>query len=91
MKKLKIICSILLAIALLNNPYGYYQILKWVVTISSSYIASGYFKSNKEKLGWIFVSVAILYNPIIPIFLDRSTWEIVNVITIGLMLFSYKK
>jgi hypothetical protein len=35
--------------------------------------------------------VAILYNPIIPIFLDRSTWEIVNVITIGLMLFSYKK
>lgn len=91
MKNLKIICSILLLIALFNNPYGYYQILKWVITISSAYIANYYFKNNNKKYGWIFVSIAILYNPILPIHLIRSTWEIVNIITAIVFAYSLKK
>lgn len=91
MKNLKIICSVLLLIALFNNPYGYYQILKWVITLSSAYIANYYFKNNNEKYGWIFVSIAILYNPIIPIHLVRETWEIINVITAIIFIYSLKK
>lgn len=91
MKNLKIICSTLLLMALFNNPYGYYQILKWVITLSSAYIANHYFKGNNEKYGWIFISIAILYNPILPIHLVRSTWEIINIITAIVFAYSLKK
>ena len=91
MKILKIICSILLLIALLNNPYGYYQILRWVIMIASAYLSYTYFSSNDKKYGWIFCAVAILFNPFIPFVFDKSIWQILDVITSGVFLISLKK
>ena len=90
-KNIKIVCSVMLFIALFNNPYSYYQILKWVITIVSGYLANHYFKSSLEGLGWIFVAIAVLYNPIAPIFFERSTWEVINVLTIGVLIYTYRK
>ncbi len=80
----------MLFIALFNNPYSYYQILKWVISISSAYLANYYFKGNNEKYTWVFVVIAVLYNPIAPIHFVRSTWEIVNIITIGIYFYTSK-
>ncbi len=91
MKTLKIVCSVMLFIALFNNPYSYYQILKWVISISSIYLANYYFKSNNEVYMWVFIALSVLYNPIAPIHFARDTWEIINVITIGVYLYTYRK
>lgn len=89
-KNIKIVCSIMLFIALFNNPYSYYQILKWVTTISFVYLANHYFKSNMENFCWMFIALAVLYNPIAPISFERSTWEIVNILTIFVLVYSFR-
>ncbi|MFA5935063.1 MAG: DUF6804 family protein [Candidatus Paceibacterota bacterium] len=91
MKLIKIVCSVLLLIALLNNPYGYYQILRWVITGFSVYLAYSYFQSNNKKYGWIFTIVAILFNPILPLFFSKDIWQILDIITSGIFIFSLKK
>jgi hypothetical protein len=91
MKIIKIICGIILLIALLNNPYGYYQILRWVIMGASAYLAYTYFTSDNKKYGWVFLVVAVLFNPLWPFFFDKSTWQILDLITSGVFFISLKK
>ena len=45
----KILAMVLLFGALLNNPYGYYQFLRWAIVIIAGYTA--YVAYNKQKMG----------------------------------------
>ena len=85
-----IACS-LLGIATADMPYGYYTFLRIVISIWG---ISGIIQANKEeqaspgKTAAIIISsgILILYNPIIPIHLDRETWLPLNLISIPLIL-----
>lgn len=72
-------------------PYGYFQILRWVVAIVAIYNA--YIAYELKQNGWIFimVAIAILFNPIAPIFLQKQTWVILDLITSILMFVSIIK
>jgi hypothetical protein len=78
----EIIAIIVLIGAFADNPYGYYQILRWIVAGICGYIAYTSYKEKKEVWAWIMGVTAILYNPVAPIYLDRSTWEIVDILVI---------
>ncbi len=83
-KKPATLASILLLLALLSWPYGYYTFLKIVVTIISAYYAN-YLYENKlaETLKfwfWGLIFIAILFNPILPIYLDRETWGFIDIL-----------
>ena len=44
-----------------------------------------FYKKNNQTNIWIFGFVAVLYNPIIPVYLyEKAIWIIVNIITIYL-------
>lgn len=79
-------------IALAPMPYGYYTLLKIAVTgcaIITAYLK--YHADDKGFLFWLCVAVAILFNPIIPIFLTREIWMIFNIAITGLFGFlTYK-
>ena len=72
-------------------PYGYYTFLRIVLSIWG---ITGIIQANKEeqaspgKTAAIIISsgILILYNPIIPIHLDRETWLPLNLISIPLIL-----
>lgn len=66
-------------------PYGYFQILRWVV--SGVAIYNAYFAHELKKDVWVFVmvTVSILFNPIAPVFLQKGTWVILDLITSVLM------
>lgn len=73
----------LLAIAVLlgamgSHPYSYYQILRWVVCISAAYTAYLYIQHERTGLFWLFAAMAVLFNPIAPIYLDRDTWQLLD-------------
>lgn len=97
MQKLKqnwftILAGIMLLLAIPSIwPYSYYQILRWVVAIVVSYNA--YLAYESKQNGWLFimVAIAILFNPIAPIHLEKSTWTIFNLITSGIMFYSINK
>jgi hypothetical protein len=84
----RIISVALLIFALAKNPYGYYTFLRWTVFISSGYSAYIAFSSQKNIWVVIFGIIAILFNPLIPVFLKRDTWAIIHIITACVLLFS---
>jgi hypothetical protein len=85
MKNLKtylLIACALLLIAVAPMPYGYYQFMRIVVTLVASINAFELYNKSKSVLFVVFVSIIILYNPIIPIHLNKETWMPINLITV---------
>ena len=73
---LPIIAAILLLVAVLPLPYGYYTFLRISVTVCALLIAWLVYKEKGEPTVWVLVFglVAILFNPLIPIHLSRGIW-----------------
>lgn len=69
-------------------PYSYFQILRWVVTGVAIYNA--YTANKLEKTQWVFimVGIAILFNPLFPIYFQKETWVVLDLISSVLMFIS---
>lgn len=80
--------GVLLLIAVLNLPYGYYQFLRLVVSISSGILAFTFFE--KESTGWVlgFGAIALLFNPMFPVYSDKETWIMIDLIVAGVFFVS---
>ena len=83
MKTLKLTTAGLLLFAIFPLPYGYYQLLRIVVTISSGISAYKAYENKNHGLSIAFAIVLILFNPIMPIYLDKGTWVVFD-ITVGI-------
>jgi len=59
-------------------PYGYYTLLRLVVSGTSIYLAWSARQVNKEGWLWAMGFVALLFNPIIPVHLDKFTWGAID-------------
>jgi hypothetical protein len=92
---LKFLAIAMLAGSLLPIPYfAYYQLMNWVVVGASILLAWDYFKQKKELLMWLFIAVAVVFNPIAPFHLRIDIWQLLDIAVIGLFLLSiflYKK
>ncbi len=72
-------------------PYGYYILLRWVVTGAALFVLWVAYNLEKKAWIWIMGAVALLFNPIAPIHLDKETWVIIDFIVAGLFLVSVFK
>ena len=82
----------LLVIGVFALPVGYYTLVKLVVTAVAIFIAWKTYKQNKKSVWvWLFCLVSLLFNPLIPIDLNKITWALINLATAGLFLFYSKK
>ena len=75
-----IIIAIGSLIALLHMPYGYYTLLR--LAIFSCGIAAailGFRQRGAEALSWGCVAFVVLFNPLVPIHMHRSTWTFFNI------------
>ena len=85
-----IIPAILLIIApIISFPYGFYTFLRLVVTITAiiAVVSSLKNEGTVNEMSIIFGLIAILYNPLIPIYLSREIWMPINFITSGIYFF----
>ncbi len=81
-----IIASAMLLIATVRMPYGYYTVTRIVVCGLAAYLAyAGWERGVLSRL-WstIFGLVAVLFNPILPVYLSRRTWYPID-ITVALL------
>ena len=80
-----IIASILLLLTFFSWPYGYYTFLRIVVTGVAIYYGYYIYQQNlAEKMSiwfWGLITITILFNPIFPIYLNKATWGILDVLT----------
>lgn len=80
-----IVAVLFLALAaIFRFPYGFYTLLRFVVTIFNCFVAYALYKiyGGKKKLYLIYGFLAILFNPVITIHLTREIWQVLNVIMI---------
>lgn len=89
MKILVWISAIMLFAALAPLPIGYYTLLRMIVTITAVLLAVNDYKNDKIELTIIFGIIALIFNPLIPIYLtDKSVWMPIDLI-VG-VLFIYQ-
>lgn len=84
-----IIAIIFLLLALLDWPYGFYTLLKWIVTGVAVYYAYSIYEIIQKTNAWFWalVVIAVLNNPIAPIHLgDKGLWNIIDVIIVLFLL-----
>lgn len=77
-----IICGILLLLGIPTGwPYGYYVLLRWIVCGGAIFAAVGFSKSKLPGWALTFGAIALLFNPIIPVYLNKSAWVGIDLIT----------
>jgi len=81
MKTILLICAALLFIGLIDLPIGYYTLLRIVVTIGSVAVVVTEFENGLNFWVIAFGLIAILFNPLIPVYLnDKSAWMLIDII-----------
>jgi len=70
----------LLILAIADLPYGYYQFLRIVISIIAGINVLGELEKENKILFFFFALTLILFNPIIPIHLDKSSWTPIDLI-----------
>jgi uncharacterized membrane protein len=74
-----IIPALLLLAAVFGHwPYGFYTLLRLVVCGCSAYLAVKANSTRSVGWTWILGGMAVLFNPILPVRMQRSDWQIVD-------------
>jgi len=76
----------LISAAVQRHPYSFYTLLRWICCPIFGYSAVSAYENKRVPWTWIFGVLALLYNPIFRVHLDRSTWTGVNWVTIGVIV-----
>lgn len=72
-------------------PYGYYILLRWVIATGAIFLI--WVAYNLKKTFWLFLMgiIALLFNPIAPIHLNKETWIVIDLIVATLFFVSIFK
>ena len=68
----------LLLICLAQMPYGYYQFVRVVSMLGFGYLAYLYYEKNNQTNFIIFLTLTVLFQPLIKIALGRVLWNVVD-------------
>jgi len=86
-KIIKIGLAILMFGCLLEVPYGYYQLVRFIALIGFGVLAYQANQQSKKTEMFIYAVLALLFQPFFKIALGRELWNIVDVIVgVGLLV-----
>jgi hypothetical protein len=88
-KWLVIINCFALVIALTRMPYGYYTILRILTTFTTCGLSYVSYKSKRLSLTILSLILCIIYNPILPFHIGKTSWQIINIISIPVIIILY--
>jgi hypothetical protein len=86
-KVIKIVLAVLFFLCLLDMPYGFYQLVRFVGLIGFGILAYKAYQNENQIEAIVYGGLALLFQPIFKIALGREIWNIVDVVVgIGLLL-----
>jgi hypothetical protein len=89
---IKIFLAILFFFCLIDMPYGFYQIVRYLGLIGFIILAYLALKKNRQTEMIVYCGLAILFQPFFKLTLGRQIWNIVDILVgIGLILSMFKK
>jgi hypothetical protein len=71
--------SVLLFLALDQQSYDFYTLMRFVVCCSSAGAAWNFFQRGEPVWALPLVATALLFNPFLPVHLKRSTWAGIDI------------
>ena len=78
---------ILLLLCLAKMPYGFYQVVRFLAFAGFGYTAYLQYKNNNIDRMILFIVLALLFQPLLPIALGRVIWNIVDVVVACYLIF----
>lgn len=89
---IKVGLAILFFVCLLDMPYGYFQLVRFVALVGFGILAYKANQQGNQTEMLIYIGLALLFQPLIKISLGRQIWNIVDVVVgIGLILTIFTK
>lgn len=79
------IASGFLFVGVLPLPYGYYMLLRFVACSVFAWAAYVSFERNENVLPWVFIVLAVVFNPILKIHFNKEMWAVIDLCS-GLFL-----
>jgi len=73
------IAAALLLLGAAPLPYGYYTLLRLVATGVFIWAAIISYQNQYKIIPWVFALLAILFNPIIKIYLPKDVWVFIDI------------
>lgn len=78
--KATLVLAVALLLCLCPLPYGFYTIIRLATAIIAGCWAYQFYKSNKTAYAVIAGAIVILFQPLIKIVLDRTTWNVLDIV-----------
>jgi hypothetical protein len=75
------VAVILLVLAVLPLPYGYYQLLRLVVCGLGIWCALANWQEGQQSAAGMWGLLALTYNPLMPIAMGPVLWPIINLVS----------
>ena len=81
----------MLFICLLDMPYGYYQLVRFVSMLVFVFLGFKELEKENQNIAYLYFGLAILFQPFLKIALGRELWNLVDVVVgIWLMISAFQ-
>ena len=82
---IKVALALLFFLCLLDMPYGYFQLVRFLALAGFGFLAYKANQEDKSEQVFIYIALALLFQPFYKIALGREIWNIVDVV-VGIAL-----
>ena len=79
---------LLLIAAFGRHPYGFYIVLRLLITVGAIYWGWRVYQVGLRGWTWAFITVGLLLNPFLPIRMHRAQWQPID-FGLGVLLFAW--
>ncbi len=87
---LKVIAIGLALGALAPVPYfAYFQLMNWIVVGAALMTVLQAYKQNSLWIVWVFAFVAVIFNPVAPLYFSPDVWRIADITVAALFALSF--
>lgn len=86
---LALIVAAMLVLAVAPLPYGYYTLLRIVVTGALAWGAFVAYLDQQLVLPWVLGLGAALFNPFVPVHLGKEVWMVIDLLTALVVLVAW--
>lgn len=87
MKYVPLYLAVVLLICLAPMPYGYFTLVRVLAMVAFGLYAYRSYIAKNEGMTWVFVTLALLFQPFAKIGLGRTLWNVIDmIVAIGLVV-----
>lgn len=80
MKAIQVILILALLLCLFPMPYGYFILVRYLATVVFTIMAYHHYKQQNNTTTYLWVCLALLFQPFFKITLGREIWSVVDIV-----------